>query len=145
MTSPTSLTDRLMRLWSETLPADDSTAEAAFRELYTDPVTVNGITLSVADLVARARSLQGTFEGLHAEVVDRVETRDHVVVGFYLRGRHTGQLATPLGTVAPTGREVEIRTTDILTIRDGLVSAVWVVSDELGLLTQLGVVTLTAS
>lgn len=59
------------------------------------------------------------------------------MIAFYMRGRHVGPLPTPLGTVAPTGRAVEIRTIDVLTIADGVITAVWVVSDELGTLTQL--------
>jgi hypothetical protein len=35
-----------------------------------------------------------------------------------------------------------VRTTDILTVRDGLVTAIWVVADELGLLMQLDAVAL---
>jgi hypothetical protein len=137
----TSLIDRLFRLWTDP-PPDAAVAESAFREVYTDPVKVNGATTSVADLVVRARSLHGAFEGLHAEVVDGVETPGRVVVAFLMRGRHVGPLSTPLGTVAPTGRAVEIRTIDVLTVADGLVSAVWMASDELGLLTQLDAVTL---
>ncbi len=138
----TSLIDRLLRLWAEPLP-DGSAAEPAFRELYTDPVVVNGAELSVADLVARARSLQGALDGLHAEVVDRVEVPGRAVVAFLMRGRHVGPLSTPLGTVAPTGRSVTIRTIDVLTVTDGRVSSIWVVSDELGLLGQLDAVTLS--
>ena len=43
---------------------------------------------------------------------------------------------------SPTGREVEIRTIDVLTLADGLITALWVVSDELGMLAQLGAVEL---
>jgi SnoaL-like polyketide cyclase len=59
------------------------------------------------------------------------------VIAFYMRGRHVGPWPTPIGTVAPTGRPVEIRTIDVLTIADGVITALWVVSDELGMLTQL--------
>ena len=41
--------DALLRLWSEPLPASDEEAAAAFRERYTDPVTVNGAELTAAD------------------------------------------------------------------------------------------------
>jgi hypothetical protein len=142
----TTLIDDLMRLWSQPLPTDDAAAEAAVRRLYTDPVTINGAPMSAADLVARARALQGAFEGLGHQLVDRVEAPGKVVIGFYLRGRHTGPYPTPLGVVAPTGRAIEARTTDILTLTDdGLVSDVWVISDELGVLTQLGAAALAAT
>jgi hypothetical protein len=134
--------DLLLRLWLEPI-GDGAAAEAAFRQVYADPVTVNGTALTVADLVERASSLQAAYEGLRVELVDRVETPDRVVVGFRLRGRHVGPLHTPLGTVAPTGRVVETRITDILTVAGGLVTDIWVVSDDLGTLTQLGAVALT--
>jgi hypothetical protein len=45
--------ERLLRLWSEPLGQDDAAA-AAFREIYADPVSVNGAPVSAAGLVARA-------------------------------------------------------------------------------------------
>jgi hypothetical protein len=52
---------------------------------------------------------------------------------------------SPLGTVASTQRDIEVRTIDVLTIANGLISAIWVVSDDLALLRQLGAVKLTPS
>jgi predicted ester cyclase len=133
------LVDRLLDLWREPVDQRDD-PEAAFRELYSDPVSINGIATPVSSLVERARSLQRSFAGLTTEIVDQVETPDRLVIAFYMRGRHVGPLLTPIGTVAPTGRPVEIRTIDILTIADGVITALWVVSDELGMLTQLDAV-----
>jgi SnoaL-like polyketide cyclase len=65
---------------------------------------------------------------------------DRLVIAFYVRGRHVGPLLTPIGTVPPTGRAVEVRTIDVLTIADGVIAALWVVSDELGMLNQLDAV-----
>jgi hypothetical protein len=47
-----------------------------------------------------------------------------------------------LGTVAPTHRDIEARTIDVLTITGGTISALWAVSDDLGLLRQLDAVKL---
>jgi SnoaL-like polyketide cyclase len=134
--------DRLLRLWLEPI-GDTAAAEAAFREVYADPVMVNGTALTVAGLVERARALQAAYEDLQIELVDRVETQDRVVIGFRMQGRQVGPLPTPLGTVAPTGRAVATRVTDILTVAGGLVTDIWVVSDDLGTLMQLGAVALT--
>jgi predicted ester cyclase len=134
-----SIVERLMSLW--TGPAD----EAAFATLYADPVRVNGVPLTVADLVARARALHATYSDVAFEVVDEIETPDRAVVGFRMRGRHTGPLDSPLGTVAPTGRTVEARVTDILVLDRGLVTDIWVVSDDLAVLRQLDAVTLTGA
>jgi Ser/Thr protein kinase RdoA (MazF antagonist) len=134
--------DRLLRLWAEPPGGDDAAAVAAFRELYADPVPVNGAELTAIDLLGRARALHRAFDGLRMELVDRVEAPDRLVVGFRMRGRHVGPLATPLGTVAPTGREVESRVIDILTLQNGLIPGIFMVADDLGLLTQLGAVAL---
>ncbi|HET7855707.1 MAG TPA: hypothetical protein VFL41_04545 [Gaiellaceae bacterium] len=87
----TALLDRLLGLWQEPVDERDD-PEAAFREVYADPVSINGTLMPVSSLVERARALH--------------------------------------------------RTIDILTIADGLITALWVVSDELGMLTQLDVVRL---
>jgi SnoaL-like polyketide cyclase len=114
----TALLDRLVPLWTQPVDSRDD-AEAAFREVYADPGLVNGVQASVADLVHR------------------------VVLAFLMRGRHVGPFHSTLGVVAPTQREIEVRTIDVLTLTAGVVSAIWVVADDLGLLRQLGAVTLT--
>jgi predicted ester cyclase len=133
----TGLLERLLRLWTEPI-GEQAGAEAAFREVYADPVVVNGTPLPVPQLVDRARSLQRAFAGLRAEVLDQVETPDRLVVAFHLRGRHVCTFTSPLGDVAPTDREVQVRTIDVLTVEGGRVTRIWVVADDLGLLTQLG-------
>ena len=57
---------RMLRLWIDPLPGDDEAAAAAFRELYSDPVTVNGAPMRAADLVTRARAMQAALEGPRA-------------------------------------------------------------------------------
>jgi ketosteroid isomerase-like protein len=141
---PMGLVDRLLRLWTEPIvaPAD---ALAAFREAYTDPVSVNGADVPVAALVERAHGLQRAYADLRLELIDRIETPERVVIAFWQRGRHVGPLETPLGEIGPTGREIEVRTIDILSITDGRISAIQVVPDNLGLLVQLGAVRLASA
>jgi hypothetical protein len=136
-----SFLDRVLRLWTQPL-GDQASAVAAFRTLYADPLRVNGAQLSVADLVARARALQATYDDVEFQVLDQVESPSRVVVAFRMRGRHVGPLATPLGVVAPTGRMVDNRVIDVLELTDGLITGIWVVADELGLLLQLDAVRL---
>jgi hypothetical protein len=135
------LLDRLVPLWTQPVDSLDD-PEAAFREVYADPVVVNGAEMSLTDLVGRARMLQQTFDQLEMHIMDTVETPDRVVLAFLMRGRHVGPFHSPLGIVAPTQREIEVRTIDVLTITAGVVAAIWVVADDLGLLRQLGAVTL---
>jgi predicted ester cyclase len=135
------LVDRLMHVWLHP-PVDDAAGVAAFRDLYTDPVDVNGSAFTAADLLDRARALHRAYSGLHHEILDVVTAAGRLVVAFRMCGTHSGPLVTPLGTVGPTGRDVAIRTIDVLTVVDGRIAAVCVVGDELGTLTGLGVLEL---
>ncbi len=116
------MVDRLLDLWQEPVDERDD-PEAAFRQVYADPVSINGVPTTVSALVERAGALQSSFAGRTTEIVDQVETPDRLVIAFYMRARHVGPLHTPIGTVAPTGRTVEIRTIDVLTIVDGVITA----------------------
>jgi predicted ester cyclase len=126
--------DAMMRLWSEPLPDSDEEAAAAFRELYADPVVVNGAELGVADLVARARAVQRTFDRRDNEILEVVQDEDRVAVAFRMSGRQVGPLATTLGPLPPSGQRVELRVIDIFTLTDSKVSTIWMVADELGAL-----------
>ena len=94
------------------------------------------------ELVQRARALHVAFDQLGVKVDQQVEVSGVLVIGFRMRGRHVGPLATPLGEIPAPGRDVEVRTIDILTAPDDVVTDVFVVADELGRLSQLGAVTL---
>jgi len=133
--------DRLLRLWTDPLPGGPA-AEEAFRAVYTDPVTVNGVALTAADLVARARALQAAFADAQREVVSIVEDGDRVAVAFRMGGRQVGPLGTSAGPLPPTGRHVELRVFDVMTLTDGRISEIWMVADELGALAAVGAVAL---
>src|SRR6266508_5687515 len=135
------LVERLVRLWTEPVGAS-AEALAAFGEAYTDPVSINGVDVPLADLVARARGLQRAFADLRIELIEQIEAPGRVVIVFWQRGRHIGPLETPLGEISPTGREVEIRVIDVLSITVGRISAIQVVPDNLALAMQLGAVQL---
>ena len=74
---------RLLDLWSQ--PPDHLLDPlVAFRDVYADPVTINGAAWPVADLVERARALHAAFTEHAVEVVDRVETPGKLVIAFRL-------------------------------------------------------------
>ena len=128
--------ERLFEAWTE---VDDlSHIEDRFADLYTDPVRVNGIAISLADLAGRARSLHAAFSGLRAEILQIVEDAGSLAVAFVMHGRHTGPYQGPFGIIQPTGSEVQIRTIDVLTIAGEKISSIWVNADDLGTLRQLG-------
>lgn len=101
---------------------------------------MNGDPTSLVDLVQRARALQRAFADLRMEIIDEFEAPGRLVIVFVQRGRHVGPLALPLGEIAATGRQVQVRTIDVLSLTDGHISAVDVVADNLGLAMQLGAV-----
>ena len=131
------LVERLLPLWTDAV-ADRVDAEADFRAVYADPIVVNGVDMSVGQLVQRAASLQDAFADLSMDVLDVVETADRLILAFLMRGRHVGTFASTVGDIAPTHREIEVRTIDVLTVEDGKITRIWVVADDLGLLRQLG-------
>lgn len=131
---------QLLRLWTDPLPRDDGAAAAAFREVYADPVTVNGVSLTAADLVARARLMQDALERPEREVLSVVDAGDSVAVVFRLGGRQVGPLETSAGRVPPTGRRVDLQIIDVLTLTDGRISSIWMVADWLTALAAAGAV-----
>jgi ketosteroid isomerase-like protein len=139
--SPTVDLDALMGLWTAP-PADDAAALAAVRELYTDPVVINGAPMTAPDLLARIRATQRAYRELTHEIIERVDAPGRLVIAFRMGGVHVGPLASQLGTVAATGRPFQLRVIDVLTLTDGRISAVTMVADELGQLTALGAVAL---
>ena len=134
----------LLQLWTDPLPEDDAAAAEAFRRLYSDPVTVNGIPVTAADLVARARVMQSALEEPQREVLAVTDAGESVALAFRLAGRQVGPLDTPAGRVAPTGRRIDVRIIDILTLSDGVITAIWMVADWLTALAGADAVRLSA-
>jgi hypothetical protein len=135
--------ERLLRLWTDPLPEDDGAAAALFRELYTDPVTVNGAPLTAADLVTRARVVQAALEHPEREVLAVADAGDSVAVAFRLAGRQVGPLDTSVGRLPPTGERIDLRVVDVLSLTGGRVSGIWMVADWLAALAAAGAVRLS--
>ncbi|GAA3281991.1 ester cyclase [Dactylosporangium vinaceum] len=124
--------DAVLALWDQPSEAAD------FRKYYADPVPVNGVPVTAEELAARARGLQAAFADRRTELVHRIETGDQIVIGFYMHVRHVGPYETPLGRAEATGKRLKIRVNDILTVRDGRITDIWVMSDDVDLMRQLG-------
>jgi predicted ester cyclase len=135
------IVERLVRLWTEPIAAGRD-GIAAFAELYTEPVSVNGVDVPLSDLLERARALQRAFADLTMEIIDEFEAPDRLVIVFLQRGRHVGPFALPFGEIPATGRRIEVRTIDVLSLSGGRISAIQVVPDNLGMAMQLGAIEL---
>jgi SnoaL-like polyketide cyclase len=129
--------DRLVRTWTVP-PTGDGRDRDAFAAVYADPVTLNGASVALDDLVDRYRALHGAFADLAIEVVVEWAAAEGLAVAMRQRGRHVGPLPSPAGTVEPGGSSFEVLGIDLLGVADDRVHTIWVVADELGRLAQLG-------
>jgi predicted ester cyclase len=110
-----------------------------YMDFYSDDVVFGGVTpepMDKAGVVAFHRGFYDAFPGAQSEVLDLVEEGDKVAARIVLRGRHEG----PFLGVPPTGNDMQLAITTILTMRDGKCVERWSTADMLGLLIQLGAV-----
>ncbi len=85
-----------------------------------------------------AAMLRAAFPDLHYSVEDQIAKGDKVVTRYTASGTHQSEL---MG-IAPTGNRVEITGISITRIEDGKIEEIWENYDTLGMMQQLGVVTL---
>lgn len=133
----------LLDLWARPI-TDAESGRDAFARWYADPVTINGAPVALSDLVRRAEDMQAAFETLDRQIESLIESGDRAVLSFSMTGRQVGPLSTSAGILAPTQLPITLRVIDLLTIRDGLITDVTMVADELGGLAAVGAVALTA-
>jgi len=56
---------------------------------------------------SRRAALRRAFDDLSMQILDTVEAPGRIVIAFMMRGRHTGPFVSPVGTIAPTHRDIE--------------------------------------
>jgi hypothetical protein len=134
----------LLDLWTQP-HRDRAQAVSAFRELYTDPVRVNGAELTCDDLVQRAWNLQAALADVQREVLDVCDAGEKVAIAFRLTGRHIGPLATSAGTLPAMGERIALRVIDILSLTEGRIAAITMVADEFGALAPINAAVLVGA
>ena len=97
-------------------------------------------TLDFAAVKASFTRPAREFTEARTVVEDIIAEGDRVVTRERLEAVHGGTLRTPLGELPPTGKPVDISRIVIRRFRDGKIAEVWVVSDQLGLLQQVGAI-----
>ena len=80
--------------------------------------------------------LRSAFPDLHYTLDDVVAEGDQVAVRWHWTGTHQG----PFRAFPATGKSVSFAMMDRIRVRDGKAVEHWGVSEDLGLMTQLGVV-----
>jgi len=79
---------------------------------------------------------RGAFPDLRATVEDAFEQGDRAVARVRYTGTHQGEL---MG-VAPSGRQIDIQSIDIIRLADGKCVEHWGVTDNMALMQQIGAI-----
>jgi predicted ester cyclase len=104
-------------------------------------LAMGGMNLRGVDQVrALIEAYAEAFPDMRYQVIDTVESGDTIAVKLLTKGTHTGVFRTPSGDVAPSGRAVVHQSVDWITVADGKIGSWLVYMDQLGFLTQLGLI-----
>jgi steroid delta-isomerase-like uncharacterized protein len=82
-------------------------------------------------------SFRAAMPELTMTIEDEIYNKDKVVHRWKVQGKHTG---APLFGVPASGKEITLKGISILRLENGKIAERWSSLDQLGLLTQLGVV-----
>ena len=88
------------------------------------------------DLKPIVRAMREGIPDLRYEILDLVATGEKAAVYLRVTGTHLGSLFG----IPATGRRIDIRQMQVEWLRDGRICRHWHVTDELGLMRQLGVI-----
>jgi ketosteroid isomerase-like protein len=98
------------------------------------------VTYQGADLDYPVRQYGTAFGDMHRELYNFWTVGDTVIVRLALQGTHTGPLATPFGTLPPTGNRMDAPCADIFELADGRIKRFDCYPEGSVILTQLGVI-----
>jgi predicted ester cyclase len=71
------------------------------------------------NIVMVASGMAAAFPDVHREIFSTYAMNGTVVVELAIRGTHTGELVTPEGTLAPTGKTIDVPCCDVFHIENG--------------------------
>jgi steroid delta-isomerase-like uncharacterized protein len=81
-----------------------------------------------------ATMMRNAFPDLQTEIDEIIEEGDIVAFRYTVRGTHEGEF----NGIAPTGCKIQVRAMEFLRFSDGKMVDRWGLTDQLGLLKQLG-------
>lgn len=100
-----------------------------------------GLTLRGEEIGGMIAVFAAAFPDLHRELFSVYVADSVVVVELAIRGTHQGVLALPSGSLAPTGRIIDVPCCDVFHLKDGKIisfhcyNAASVMQQQLGLTT----------
>lgn len=96
----------------------------------------SGITIKGVDaLCDRVGTLHAIYDEPRFKVEQQVAEGDYVLTRWTLEGRHSGEY---MGA-KPTGKQVKVTGMNLFRMAGGRIAELWVNSDDLGELRQLGI------
>jgi ketosteroid isomerase-like protein len=82
-----------------------------------------GVTLRGEAIGKYLSVLTSAFPDIHRNLSSFFVMGDVVVVELAIRGTHRGELPLPSGTLAPTGRTIDVPCCDVFQLKDGKVAS----------------------
>jgi len=92
-----------------------------------------------AQIIDSFRVWTAAFPQASAQVTNQVSEGDQLVSEVIYRGTHSGPLTSRGSTIAPTGKQIELRIAIVSSFRAGLIQRERAYFDLAGLMQQLGV------
>ena len=105
--------------------------------LYHDPTFPNVRTRE--DFKRYVTEVRSAYPDLHSTIEDMIAEGEQVVARITMYGTNTGDIVTPM-PIPATGKQFTMTSIGIFRFADGKVVESWFVSDDLGLLQQLGLI-----
>ena len=135
-------------LVSNSTAVNDSIASYAKRDfagavaIYTEDAVVSDPTgnyVGKLEILSQLKSWSAAFPDAKSEVTNQITDGDRVATAFTFRGTHTGPLSGSMGTIAATGKRIELRSCVICEVVGDKATLQRQYFDLATLLRQLGV------
>jgi len=89
-------------------------------------------------MVAYGTAFNTAFPDGRLHLDSAVESGDSIVVEGRFTGTHNGPLVSPAGTIAPTGRRLELPYCDVFKVKNDRIAAHRIYYDRVDFMAQLG-------
>ena len=132
----------LIRRWFEEVwnqGREETINELCAQEAVGHGQTLDGSSISGPEHFKQFwRNFRSAFTAVHVEIHRTIEEGDTVVAHWTLKAQHSG----PFLGMKPTGKEIAAKGMSIQRFAEGKIIEAWDNWDQLGVLTQLGAVSL---
>ncbi|TQX91564.1 ester cyclase [Rhizobium sp. rho-13.1] len=118
---------------------DEAALKAAIASTFTDRTLPPGRPQGPEGPAFASKKFRSAVPDLRVEVKKMIVTDEFVTVHMEFRGHFTGTF----GTVKGQGQAIDFIATDLLKVTDGRITDNWHIEDNLTLLSQMGVATVT--